>query len=89
MLLFPLAASLLYVTAILFMKRAGELGAGIWRITFVANLATCAMFSFLWLLGGQIPSWGLLYQPALIALIFLGGQILMFIALEHGDADQR
>ena len=84
-LLFPLAASLLYVTAALYVKRAADLGVSIWHITFVVNLFTAATFGFLWFFGGKIPSWELLWQPALVALVFMSGQILMVMALGRGD----
>ena len=42
-------------------------------------------FLFLWFFGGEIPSWELLYQPALVAVVFMVGQILMIMALGGGD----
>ena len=50
-LLFPFIASLLYVAATLFVKRTAELGIDLWRITFVANLVTAALFLCVWLIG--------------------------------------
>ncbi|MEM7394550.1 MAG: EamA/RhaT family transporter, partial [Verrucomicrobiota bacterium] len=84
-LLFPLAASLLYVLALLYLKLASELGIGFWRSTFITNLVTAALFALLWSLGGSFPGWSQLYQPALVALVFLSGQIFMFVSIEHGD----
>ncbi|MEO2046626.1 MAG: DMT family transporter [Pirellulales bacterium] len=84
-LLFPFIASLLYVAATLFVKRTAELGIDLWRITFVANLVTAALFLCVWPMGGEFPGFALLWQPALVALAFLSGQLLMFVALEKGD----
>lgn len=84
-LLFPFVASLLYVTGILFVKRAADLGVGAWRTSFVTNLLTGLVFSSLWLLGGTWPGWSLIWQPALMALFFVTGQTLSFVAVSRGD----
>ncbi len=84
-LLFPFVASLLYVTGILFVKRAADLGVGPWRTSFVANILTAIAFTSLWFLGGTWPGWQHLWQPALMALFFLAGQTLSFIAVSRGD----
>jgi drug/metabolite transporter (DMT)-like permease len=46
---------------------------------------TAAFFLLLWPLGGQIPSPEYLWQPAFAGLLFIGGQMLVFLALEKGD----
>ena len=69
-LLLPLVSAVVYVIGALFLKRAGELGAGTWRITWVCNLIVGIVFAPLALLGGTIPSWRSLWQPALVALLF-------------------
>ena len=83
-LLFPLASGLLYVAAALLLKRASEQGAGVWRSTFVMNLATAACFSLM-LLGpsgaGPKPLW----QPVLIAALYVVAQALTMMALSWGD----
>lgn len=84
-LLFPLVASLLFVTAVLFLKRAAVLGVGVWRSAFIANMVTATVFSMFWFQEGTLPDLHLLYQPALVAFCFLLGQLLQLLALEYGD----
>lgn len=85
LLVFPLLSALLYAVGALVLKRSSDLGVGIWRTTFVANLLVAALFSSLWLMGGTPVKYELLWQPAVIALCLLGGQLSQFIALERGD----
>lgn len=84
-LLLPLASSLLYVFAALFLKQAAAHGVGIWRTGFVCNAITAVLFLLLWPLGGQIPSPADFWQPAVVAVLFIGGQMSTFLALEKGD----
>lgn len=84
-LLFPLASSLLYVVAAMFLKQSASLGIDVWRTGVVCNCFTALLFLFLWPLGGTIPEWSLFYQPALVALLFVAGQLLTFLALKKGD----
>lgn len=81
----PLLSSLLYVGGALFLKQAGGYGVGLWRTTFVANLICGVAFNVLLLLGGTFPVITLWWQPAVVALLFLVGQILSFLAIERGD----
>ncbi len=83
--LFPLVSALIYTVAALLFKRSSDLGVGLWRTTFVANLIGGALFSLLWLEGGPPLNLDLLWQPALIALCLFVGQISQFLALERGD----
>ena len=84
-LLFPFVASLLYVAAALFLKRAQQLGAGVLRTTFIANVTAAAVFSALLPLGGTGQPWTQLWQPALVGLLFIGGQVFSILALSLGD----
>ncbi len=84
-LLFPFLASLLYVAAALFLKRAQQLGAGVLRTTFIANLCVALVFAALVPLGGIGQPWTQLWQPALVALLFISGQTLSLLALARGD----
>jgi drug/metabolite transporter (DMT)-like permease len=84
-LVLPLFSSLLYVAGALFVKQAAVSGVGIWRTTFVANLICAALFPWLLLLGGRFPDWTLWWQPAVVAFLFLSGQMATFLALEKGD----
>lgn len=75
----------MYALGALAFKRSSELGVGLWRTTFVANLIVALLFSALWLLGGPEVNRDLLWQPGLIALCMFGGQLAQFLALEKGD----
>jgi drug/metabolite transporter (DMT)-like permease len=83
-LLLPLASAMLYVVGALLMRRAADFGVGFWRTTFVANVICALVFSPLLLLGGQFHL-ELLWQPAIVALLFAAGSILNFISLDRGD----
>jgi len=83
--LFPLLAATLYAFGALVLKRSSDLGVGVWRTTFVANLIVAALFSLLWLLGGPPVDRELLWQPGVIAACLFVGQLSQFIALEKGD----
>lgn len=83
--IFPLLAALLYAFGALVLKRSSDLGVGLWRTTFVANLIVAALFSMLWLLGGPPVEKELLWQPGIIAMCLFIGQLSQFLALEKGD----
>lgn len=84
-LLFPLAASIAYVFAMLCFKRSGDWGIGVWRTAFASNVAIGLAFAPLWLLGGHPQPAALLWQPLLVALLFLAGQVFSFLSLHYGD----
>lgn len=67
------------------LKRSSQLGVGLWRTTFVANMIVAALFSLLWLRGGEPFHPERLWQPGAIALCLFFGQTLQFLALERGD----
>ena len=86
-LLIPLACAFIYVVAALMLKRASTLGVGVWRIGFLANWV---MFLFIlpwWLFqpGDSGHAWVDYWQPAVSGLLFLGGQMFLFLALQGGD----
>ena len=83
--IYPLISALLYAFGAMLLKRSSQLGVGLWRTTFVANLIVAALFSLLWLRGGEPVQMANLWQPALIALCLFGGQTMQFLALERGD----
>lgn len=83
--LFPSISALLYAFGAMLLKRSSQLGVGLWRTTFVANLIVAALFSVLWLRGGEPFHPELLWQPGLIALCLFFGQTMQFLALERGD----
>src|SRR5688572_9806771 len=84
-LLFPLASSLIYVAAALWLKRASEEGVGVWRATFVMNAVVAACFSVLLLLGPRGPGPAPLWQAGAIGALWIAGQALTMIALGRGD----
>jgi drug/metabolite transporter (DMT)-like permease len=83
-LVLPLVSAMLYVIGALLMRRAADYGVGFWRTTFVANLICAAVFSPLLFLGGKFYA-QLLWQPAIVALLFVAGSVLNFISLDRGD----
>ena len=83
--LYPLLAAVLYAFGALVLKRSSELGVGLWRTTFVANVIVAGLFSVLWLFGGPPVERELLWQPGLIAMCLFVGQISQFLAIEKGD----
>lgn len=82
--LLPLVAAMVYVIGALLAKRSAELGSGVWRTAFVSNLVSAVFFAFLLPLGGTFHA-DLLWQPALVAVFYLLGQLLNFLALQKGD----
>jgi drug/metabolite transporter (DMT)-like permease len=83
-LLLPLIASLLFTFGALFVKRATSSGISVWTVTFLTNIIATAAFSCFWSNEGSIP-WSLIWQPALIAALYIGGQIAILSAVTHGD----
>lgn len=73
-----------YVGAVLLVKRSAFYGVGLWRTTFVSNVAMAVCFAPLWLLGGPGRPAAMLWQPALVAALFFAGQVCTFKALD-GD----
>lgn len=84
-LLLPLCAALAYVVAVLSLKRAAELGAGVWHSSVVANLLTALAFQGLLVLGGQWQPLAMWWKPLVVALLFLSGQIWTLVSLQRGD----
>ena len=81
----PLLSSWLYVGGALFLRRSADLGVGVWRAAFVANLLTSALFAPLLVLGGNPQPWTLLWQPAVGGFLLVLGQALAFLAFTRGD----
>ena len=84
-LILPLMASFLFVGALIFMKRAGEAGANSLTILCVSNLGSGVIFSIFWFLGGTFRGWHEIWQPAIIAMLFVLGLAFTFAAIEKGD----
>lgn len=84
-LLLPLLSSLIYVFGALLVRRASDLGVGVWRTTFVSNLMSALVFSPVALLGGPGQPWSAAWQPVTLGLLLVSGQLLGFYALARGD----
>lgn len=84
-LLLPLFSSVLYVFGALWVRRAADLGVGVWRTTFVANVFSAVLFAPLAVLGGPGQPLAMLWQPAVLAAVLVLGQTLGFLALSRGD----
>lgn len=84
-LLLPLLASVLFVCGLILIKRAGAAGAGTATTLFVTNEFSAAIFSLLWIFGGEGQPWTLLWQPAVIAVLYISGLVFTFLAIERGD----
>lgn len=80
-LLLPLASGFGYVLAVMLIKRSECHGVGLWRTTFVSNLAMAVCFAPFWLLGGAPVEWGDSWRPAVTAVFFFLGQVMTFLAL--------
>lgn len=98
-LLLPLTASFVFVFGLILIKRASDKGVNQWTITFTANMLAAALFAnYLWL-GDDTPAAAtadsapfdsamyisLLWQPAVIAVLFILGQVFTFSAISLGD----
>lgn len=81
----PLVCGFVYVVGALCLKRAADHGAGVWRATFVVNLTMAVGFMPMWLLGGQAHPLADYWQPALTGLLFTVAQVLLYLAISHGD----
>ncbi|MES2697095.1 MAG: DMT family transporter [Verrucomicrobiota bacterium] len=82
--LLPLVAAIIYASGALLVKRAADLGVGVWRTAFVANIVGALVFQPLLLLGGTIHP-HLWWQPAIVGLCFTVGQWFTFTAMDKGD----
>jgi drug/metabolite transporter (DMT)-like permease len=84
--LIPLACAVMYVIGALAVKRATAFGVGVWRTSFLSNLALAALFVPVWFrYGGRLHPLGDYWQPGVTAVFFFAGQALTFLALSKGD----
>ncbi|MFO1499227.1 MAG: DMT family transporter [Verrucomicrobiota bacterium] len=83
--LLPLLSAIVYVIGALFLKRGADLGAGTWGTVWVCNLVAAIGFSPLLLLGGGPPIGLPYWQPAVVGMLFIAGQVFTFRSLQIGD----
>lgn len=79
-----LLAAVGYASGALLVKRAADLGVGLWRTAFVANITSALLFQPLLLLGGTLHP-ELWWQPLLVGFFYALGQALVFASLDRGD----
>jgi len=84
-LLLPFLATILVVFGFMLNKRAMARGADAWAVTLLANSWAAIMFSVLLLQPGEWRPWQFLWQPLVIAVLYILGQLFLFLALERGD----
>jgi drug/metabolite transporter (DMT)-like permease len=83
--LLPLLGGIVYVFAALFLKRASESGGETWRTIRVCNFTAAAAFMPLLAFGGHVPGYASLWQPAVVGLLFVAGQVCTVLALKVGE----
>ncbi|ELP30975.1 hypothetical protein RBSWK_05241 [Rhodopirellula baltica SWK14] len=89
-LLLPLLASILFVCGLIFVKRVSRSdvrpnGVGQVALLFCVNMGSAGLMSLLWLFDGPETYWLNLWQPAIVAVLFMMGLLLTFTAVEVGD----
>jgi drug/metabolite transporter (DMT)-like permease len=83
--LLPLGSAIVYVAGALLLKRAGELGVHVWQIAWRCNVTAAIAFTPLLLFGGTLRPIDQWWQPAVVALLFVLGQLFTFRSLRFGD----
>ncbi len=78
-------AAALFVCGLLCIKQVSDRQINPWTVTFLSNLNAAVIFSLLWLLDGPGQPWTMLWQPFVIATLYLLGVGFTFNAIERGD----
>lgn len=81
----PLLAGLIYAFSAMCMKKALAEGYGVMRITFLANIASIAVFSLLLFQDNQILDHSRIWAPILTGAIYFIGISLLFATMRIGD----
>ena len=84
-LLIPLVCALVYVVGALAVKRAAEMGVGVWRTTFLSNWTIAVIFVPVWFWQQGDYFRLRITATAADAALFVTGQVLTFFALSRGD----
>jgi drug/metabolite transporter (DMT)-like permease len=81
----PLLAAILFACAALLIKRSGNWRIDIWRVSFLCNVVTGLAFQPFLLFRDQAIQWSLWWQPLIVALLYVLGQVLTLTALARGE----
>jgi drug/metabolite transporter (DMT)-like permease len=73
------------VFGLLALKRAQANGASTWTTMICVTWMCALIFPLLAFLGGEMQPVGLLWQPAIIGVLFMAGQGWTFLAVKLGD----
>ena len=73
------------IIAFLVLKRVQARGVSPWTVIIAVTFAPATIFPALTLLGGTMQPLSLLWQPAILGLLFVAGQVFMFLAIKLGD----
>lgn len=76
---------MLFAGAALLMKRTQRWQVDIWRVSFVCNLISAVAFQPFWWLAEGWPPWERWWQPALVGLLYVAGQVLTLSSLAQGE----
>jgi drug/metabolite transporter (DMT)-like permease len=81
----PLIASLLFAIGLIFVKLASQRGVGPWLVTLVTNVWAALLFGSMWRPADTVQAWPSYWQPGVVALLYLVGQVCTFLAVHRGD----
>lgn len=81
----PLISSFVFALGLIILKQANQQGISPLLVTVSTNLVTAVVFLPFWFLGGTILPWYEWWQPALVGILYMVGQICTFLAVERGD----
>lgn len=81
----PLSAAILFAFATLSLKKSSHSGIDIWRINFVSNLVTAILFQPFWIGTTSLPPVSLWWQPAVVATLYIVGQVLTLLSITKGE----
>ena len=81
----PLCSSVLVVFGLLYLKRAQQRGMSTWTSMIAVSWSCALVFPVLAVTMGGTMHPQLLWQPAIMGVLFLAGQLFTFLAVEKGD----
>ncbi len=78
-------AAILFSVATLALRVAAKAKVDIWRTNFVSNLVTAVSFQPFWFFAGPLPPIEIWWQPAVVATLYIVGQVLTLLSLTKGE----